>query len=109
MIPDQEVRIEALISLLTLERAERTKDRAIFDQINARLERIERAHAIPLEYSLREAGMRIWGMGESWSYKNLDKFPKPVRIDPYRFRVADVEAMAADPLNVQTRRKQRSA
>jgi len=90
-----ELLLEALTAQVRLMLDSQRKQMLELNTIRARIERIERAQAIPLHYSLREACRRL-GISESTGYKHPERLPMPVegaRL-PLRYRVEDIETLA---------------
>jgi hypothetical protein len=92
--PDLELKLDNLIAELALEIAQIQKDRKFRASIDARLERLERVHAIPLVYTLKQAAARLGDYKPGWAYKHPELLPIPCSVRPLRYRVSDVEALA---------------
>ena len=92
MTPDNQLSIDNLITSISLVLADRQKEKATLAEISERLERIERAHAVPLCYSLREACSRL-GFGTGWGNKHPEILPAPISNHPRRYRIEEVEAL----------------
>ena len=93
MTPEQELKLDNLITELALEISQIQEDRRQRELVNARLERIERALVIPLVYSAAQAARRL-GRSTRWLYDHLAELPKPIETDPLRFRVQEIDAAA---------------
>ena len=93
MTPEQELKLDNLLHHLALFAVERQADRARQERIDAHLDAIERALAIPVNYSLREMASRL-NVSASTIYHHPEEFPAPVSYKPLRYRVSDVEALA---------------
>jgi hypothetical protein len=104
--PDQQLSIDNLITSISLVLADRQKEKMTLAEIFARLERIERAHAVPLVYSLKQSCTRL-GYGISWGRKHPELLPHPISNHPLRYRLAEVEALVAQNEPVKGRRSPR--
>jgi hypothetical protein len=94
MTPDQELKIYNLTTMLALVLANRQKDQAVLEQLLTRMERLDRSHAIPAFYTLRQACARF-GFKPSWGHLHPEQLPAPVGNHPLRYRVTEVEALVA--------------
>jgi hypothetical protein len=94
--PEDSLRIDNLVASVALLVAGIREDKAQRAQVLASLERIERAIAVPMTYTLKQTCRRI-GCSLSWGQKNGARLPTPVSQHPIRYRIEDVEAMVRDP------------
>jgi hypothetical protein len=96
MSPEQELRVDNLLGEVRELMTGVESDRAQRALLASRLERIERALALPLNYSLAETCSRL-GMSVSTGRKHPERLPTPTSFLPLRYLVADVEALASKP------------
>lgn len=91
---DLVLRMDNLLRLCTdlIQRAQIVSE--MYIQTAARIERIERALALPLTYSRAEACQRI-GISVTTAKSHPELLPLPVSTGPYRYSVEEVEGMAA--------------
>ena len=96
MIPADDLRVDNLVASVSLALSDRQGEKATLREISSRLTRIERALAIPVTYSLAQACARL-GFSVSTGRKHPERLPTPVKFLPLKYRVEDVEALAAKP------------
>jgi len=108
VIPADDLRVDNLVASVSLVLADRQKHNATLLEITSRLERIERALAIPTVYSLAESCMRL-GFSVSTGRKHPERLPTPVTFLPLKYQVADVEAIALKPREEGERGRRRAS
>jgi hypothetical protein len=89
-----DLRLDNLITSTSLLMAGIAEDKARRARLDARLERIERALAIPAVYWRKEACSRL-GISTSTGARHPERLPKPVARGKYS--VSDIEALVEAP------------
>jgi hypothetical protein len=111
MSPEQELKIDNLRQEIALINIERQQDRALKERllaslarIDSHLQAIERAHAVPKLYSLRQA-CQVLSKTDRWGRDHPELLPAPVSSHPLRYRISDVEALAEHGLPKMGRKR----
>jgi hypothetical protein len=87
------LRIDNLLRAVSTLSSELAEERAQKAQILMHLENIERAHAVPLVYTVKQAAQRL-NYSLDWTYRHLPELVPPLSQDPLRFPVQAIDALA---------------
>jgi hypothetical protein len=92
-VPSLLLRIDNLIRGISTLATELEHNRASMLLIEAHLANIERALAIPISYTVKQASKRL-NMSLDWCYRMLPALVEPSSRDPLRFPVDKIDALA---------------
>lgn len=93
MTPKDDVRLDQIITTMSVLVLEQKRQRAALEKVLARLEVIEKARAIPKFYTHAQMCARL-GISSATGYTHRDDLPQPVMTNPLRYAVEEVEAHA---------------